>query len=411
MKKRILTYGISAVHDSITSLSDFADAVSLSDFDAFVFEPDALTPTAWQRRQAELRELLNEKGGIAICVLRPVNFISAYPTYSIFQGAAPAVVTLLVNSVRAGAGTSMTVRQSARGASRAFFQVLQSHLTFTAFIDGGENSIVHLQGTVFAVNSIGKVIAAEFPVSEGRISLVPVPHNVPGDRLGAAIAKMVKGHFSKEVVLDAPAWVEQVQIPGADTHTQEILRLGTERDKISERIVTLQSEQQELLNYARLLFSYGKGILEPQVRAAFRILGFVVPEPDEYNGEWDVELRDNDSKMVALGEVEGTEDIIDIDKFRQLLNYIQAEAVEGRDYKGVLIGNGFRLLPADAPERQKQFSEHVLRGAARFQFCLLATTELFKAVCAVLEASGNESLKRDIRESILRNVGTWKFQR
>jgi hypothetical protein len=152
-------------------------------------------------------------------------------------------------------------------------------------------------------------------------------------------------------------------------------------------------------------------VLEPLVRSAFKLFGFAVPEPEEYEGEWDVELRDNQSGQTALGEVEGSEGVIDVDKYRQLLDYIEAEVQEGRDHKGILIGNGYRLLALDAPERQNQFSEHARRGAVRNQFSLVSTTELFKAVCAVLESPNDQALKATIRESLLATTGPWSFVR
>jgi hypothetical protein len=93
------------------------------------------------------------------------------------------------------------------------------------------------------------------------------------------------------------------------------------------------------------------------------------------------------------------------------LDYVQAEVLEGRDHKGILIGNGFRLTPPEATERQSQFSNHALLGARKNQFCLLPTIELFKAVCAVLEHPEDEGLKIQIRDSILATVGVWKFAR
>lgn len=167
----------------------------------------------------------------------------------------------------------------------------------------------------------------------------------------------------------------------------------------------------ETTGHARLLFGYGKGILEPQVRAAFRMLGFEVREPEEYTGEWDLDLTDPDTGASAIGEVEGSEGFVDVDKSRQLLDYIAAGTTDGRDHKGILIGNGFRLTPPDAPERQQQFSDHARLAATRFQFCLLPTTELFKAVCAVLESPQDGNLKATIRQSILGTVGPWSFVR
>jgi len=116
-------------------------------------------------------------------------------------------------------------------------------------------------------------------------------------------------------------------------------------------------------------------------------------------------------RITAIGEVEGSEGPIDVDKSRQLLDYIEAEAIEGRHHKGILIGNGSRLTPPEAPERVQQFSDHARRAAARFQFCLLPTTELFKAVSAVLESPQDEVLRAQIRRSLLNTVGTWSFAR
>jgi hypothetical protein len=82
-----------------------------------------------------------------------------------------------------------------------------------------------------------------------------------------------------------------------------------------------------------------------------------------------------------------------------------------RDHKGILVGNGYRLTAPDAAERQKQFSEHAIRGAMKNDFCLVPTTELFKAVCAALESPEDEGLKIEIRESILSAVGIWTFAR
>jgi len=268
-----------------------------------------------------------------------------------------------------------------------------------------------LGGTAFAVDSVGNPIAVEFSVGEGRICFVPPPTNIPADRMGAAIVKVITAHFSKSTEIDAPAWTAAITVPRANIHDGDIAELTKRMEELAREISVLKNDRDELLKYVRLLFGSGKAMLEPVVRSAFRLLGFTVPEPEEYKGEWDVELQETQSQRTALGEVEGSEGLIDVDKYRQLLDYIEAESLEGREHKGILIGNGFRLLPTDAAERQNQFSDHAQRGAARNQFCLLPTTELFKAVCAVLEIPVDETLKAAIRESLFAAVGLWSFAR
>lgn len=184
-----------------------------------------------------------------------------------------------------------------------------------------------------------------------------------------------------------------------------------EKGQIEAEVGLLKRKRADLFNCRVLLYGYGKSVLEPVVRYAFRVLDFGVPEPEEYAGEWDVELHEARSSVTAICEVEGSEGVIDVDKYRQLLDYVQAEALEGRDHKGILVGNGFRLTAPHATERQSQFSDHALRGAKKNGFCLLPTTELFKAMCAVLETPEDEGLKIQIRESIMNGVGVWVFAR
>jgi hypothetical protein len=274
-----------------------------------------------------------------------------------------------------------------------------------------ETQIAQNSGVVFAVNSVGYAIAVEFRIGEGVVTYVPVPIDVPAERIGAAVVKVVAAHFNKHTDIDVPIWAQEIKVPGVHNYDAQIDDLSRQRERLTCEISNLETKRQEIASHTRLLFGYGKGVLEPQVRTALRMMGFTIREPEEYTGEWDIDLSDTQSGETAIGEVEGSEGPIDIDKSRQLLDYIEAEAIEGRDHKGLLIGNGFRLTSPEAPERLQQFSDHARRAAARFQYCLLPTTELFKAVCAVLESPDDGVLKAQIRGSLLSTVGAWSFAR
>jgi hypothetical protein len=76
MKKRILSYGISATHQMITNLSSIDDPASISDFDAFVFNPErqyleSPSLAGINRRKNEINDLLGKKGGLVISILKP----------------------------------------------------------------------------------------------------------------------------------------------------------------------------------------------------------------------------------------------------------------------------------------------------------------------------------------------------
>jgi hypothetical protein len=414
MKLRILKFGINATHDLISDLRNFDAEQSISDFDAFIYDPGSfhsatLDQISMVRRQMEIRDLILKKGGIVICILRPDNPVSG--GYLLLDATDPGVIALIRGYARLGAGSQMRLLSSARGCLTAYFQVLKGTLSFEAFLQCSEAQLNHYAGTIFAVDSVEHPVAVEFEIGEGRICFAPLPKEIEPARLGAAIVKVIKAHFDRTTEIDAPDWTSQVTVPQANVHDHQITELTRRKDEFEAQIDALKFEREKLLKYVWLLFGYGKAVLEPVVRSAFRLFGFVVPEPEEYEGEWDVELRQTESARTALGEVEGSEGVIDVDKYRQLLDYIDAETLEGRDHKGILIGNGFRLLAPEAPERQSQFSDHAQRGAARNDFCLVPTTELFKAVCAVLESPQDDSLKRVIRESLLTTVGVWRFVR
>jgi hypothetical protein len=313
-----------------------------------------------------------------------------------------------VARIRPGSGGSIKVFQSAESAARAYLEVLKGHLSFKAHFQpwGGTAA----GRTILAVDSVGNPIAVEFAVGAGKVCFVPMPTSVPGDRLGAAVVGTVGSFLAGGAEIDEPGWATTIAVPGVTDHDAELSTLTNERDEITARIEGLERQRQSLLDYKTLLFGYGKAILEPAVRSAFRAFGFAVPEPEEYSEDWDAFLKHDDGRT-AICEIEGSEGVIDVRKHRQLLDYVEAEAEEGRERKGILAGNGYRFLPLDSPERSSQFSEHVLRGAQRNRFCLVPTTELFKAVCAVLADPGNAELKSQIRNSLLSVVGPWAFSR
>src|SRR5690349_13513681 len=98
MKRRILSYRLTATHNLITELSSFNDPVSLSDYDAFVLDINALVTegsnsTIFSRRQNEVRELLLLKGGVIVAVLRPndqlTGNLNQFDRYSLLQYGAP----------------------------------------------------------------------------------------------------------------------------------------------------------------------------------------------------------------------------------------------------------------------------------------------------------------------------------
>lgn len=416
MKFSVLSHGVAATHASIVDLQDFNDRRCLSDYDGFIFDPKAFPAhgvgaDTHTRRQGELRQLVHRKGGLVIYVLRPKEGVKligvpSVSNYNLLAGIMD--VSLIENTVKAGEGSRLKVISTAKGASGGYFRVLHDQLRFEAYLEVHGSSIEQAKGTVFAVNSSELPIAFEFLVNKGRLCFLPLPYTVTPERLGSAFARIIEAHFGEASETQAPLWVKDVAIPGATAFDSRITELENQRSRIGDEISGLNEKRSTLINFRKLLFESGL-TLENVVRASLRRLGFEVPEPESYGGEWDVELREPTTGKTAIAEIEGSEGLINIDKYRQLLDYVQSEILAGRDPKGILVGNGFRLKPQDAAERHAQFSDHALRGASRFDTCLLPTTELFKAVCAVLEKPENHELQMAVRMSILGTKGVWNF--
>lgn len=421
MKLRALAYGIPVTHTLITPLTDLTAPVSISDYDAFVFDPNVLSGRTfpghiYHRRTNELSQLVKVKGGLVVCYLQPsqpANFSlgTGASVYDLLREIIPASLQPIQQFILPGTGSQVKLLPNARGILGSYVSVLKDHLYFTASFTSNESTLSSGGGAVFAVNSVGLPIAVEFSVSTGRVCFVPVPQGVSGDRVGSALFRLIDAHFGGPAEIEKPPWVNEVTVPGANSHDDQIAQLEYKGERVAAEIAQLTQVRADLLDYRSLLYGYGTSLLEPVVRRAFRLFGFDVPEPDTYDQEWDVALTDPRNEKTAIGEVEGSGGPIDVDKYRQLLDYFQSEVLEGRIHKGILIGNGYRQLELNAPEREAQFSQHALNGARANGFCLVPTTELFKAVCTVLESSADEGLKIEIRDSILATVGVWTFLR
>lgn len=439
MKLRILCYGINANHDAIVNLHSVRDSRSFSDYDAFIFDPQGFIKESSEigqvsevaasiedisgslrsrldRHRDEIKELISDKGGVAIFFVRPNEFnLTARYSSGRFRGDESynpyflvehvdgnSLFFLIKNDLQSGHGNAIKLSQNVRIPS--YFNILKGFLSFHASFSGQEAETV---GEVLAVNSVNRAVALEVSVGNGTVLFLPVPVDVDPTKLGAALVQTIRERLSKPELESAPAWAESICVPGSEKHDDELAALRLSEQSIKQKIDDLEDARKSLLQHRQLLYSTGKHVLEPAVRRAFSVLGFTVLEPDAYAGEWDLSMTDLDGTYV-IGEVEGPEGAVDVDKFRQLLNYQADELLQGKECKAILIGNAHRHQEPES--RPVSFTEHTIKGAAKMGFCLLPTPELFKAVCAVL--TFNDEIKREkIRQSILKCTGIWKFER
>ena len=260
MRPKILNFGIAAGHDTIHGLGGLLDPTSISDFDAFVFDPHTFATSIEQlcrrtgpatfhaeakgqghdirkaimRKRNEINSLLGRKGGVVICLLRPndLKFTASGESQSLEFNKYAFVEDLLTSpnktlpltKIVGGSGTIIHTSQNAEGAALQYLRILKGHLQFQAHFALSASYLNQL-GKVLAVDSVGNPVAAEFRVGTGVVSFLPIPIDVPVDRVGSAIIQTIRAFFVGPVGIEEPDWAVSLQVPGADVHNEEISRL------------------------------------------------------------------------------------------------------------------------------------------------------------------------------------------
>lgn len=445
MKLRILSIDCPVAGKGIETAT-FYESPSFSDYDVLIIDPQ-LIPSAWigkvqpeldgslwtysntdhgfskglkeimNNRGHETRLLLERTGGIVICFFRYRDTIlnvrpSAYHEENASELSKYSWIPLQFGKGRPQLSSYFSHKQRIgkeigeinRGNPFSqYLLVLRDEVYFEAVINDEK---VLFFSTIIAKNKGGEVIALEIPFGKGKFIFIPLFKGTTdiGKVSGILIDCIKKSlHFTSP--LTKPIWLKSYILPGEKDLLEETERLEIEISKIMAEKEKLQKKEEEFGWLKSLLYETGKYSLEPSVRKAFRIIGFAVKEPDEYEEDYD--LFAIEGEISIIGEIEGSTKIVDVWKYRQLLDYVEDLKSKGKKCKGVLIGNG--LLEIDPSLRGEQFSEHAIEGCDRQKFCRMTTYELYKTVDAVLSDPQNQGLKNLIKEKILSCEGEFKF--
>ena len=220
-----------------------------------------------------------------------------------------------------------------------------------------------------ASNPGGEVVAVELTTfAPGKLIFLPTIVQTPRDEVkesGVILDCIVSASRRDPSEESRPKWVEGWVLPGLEELDLAVSSAEHNVSEAKSKVADAQEQRDQVAGFRKLLWTTGKFQLEPIVRKAFSLLGFGALE----EGDRDSVLYDAGQK-VAIAEVEGSTVLINVDKYRQLLDYVEDELGEsGMELKGILVGNGFRLQQPD--QRGDQFSEACRRGAERQRFCLL----------------------------------------
>jgi hypothetical protein len=353
----------------------------------------------FNRRQEEISLLLHITGGIVICILRQKSKeLYLYESGVISQGInnynwfpeSEDIYTFDFFVPVDRFGEAFKVIDNKHSFSQ-FFTAFKDNIHYEAIISG---EILEVAKPL-AANKVNELISCEVPLGKGKIIFLPPLKEVDDyTKVAGILIDCIRKSLQWTEPLKKPSWLTKYSLPNEERVKKEISRLGGEMRKIEKLIEEKEKELKSFEMIKSLLYEQGKYGLEPAVREAFRLLGFNVLNPEDYNEEYDLFIKEDG--LTIIGEIEGSNKMVGLDKYRQLLDYTDRILTKGEMVKGILIGNG--LTELDPEKRNEQFTDEAIRGCESKGFCRMTTFELFKAVRTMLDEPSRQS---EIRQLII----------
>lgn len=182
---------------------------------------------------------------------------------------------------------------------------------------------------------------------------------------------------SESSLTPEPSWLNnnQFKINTIFNIEQKIIQINNKVQKLNRDKIDLENKLVQVKIPQRLLFETGKP-LEDAVIKCLNFMGFIAEPYRDEESEFDVLIQLNED--VFLGEIEGKDKAINVQKISQLMRnigeYINKENTKACP-KGILFGNGYRLEEPNS--RKDQFTEKCIQVAQQHDIALVPTSDLF----------------------------------
>ncbi|ELX09962.1 hypothetical protein Jab_2c20460 [Janthinobacterium sp. HH01] len=224
-------------------------------------------------------------------------------------------------------------------------------------------------------------------------------------RFLSTVINLDKALKSTTEVTPEPLWAAESAYMLAQERVLKLKLLEAERrvEEAQREKETLQESVSAAATPRALLYEKGKP-LETAIVEGLKTLGFAAAQFKDGTSEFDVVFECAEGRL--LGEAEGKDTkAVNVDKLRQLAMNIhedlQREEVTA-PAKGVLFGNGYRLIPP--LERNTQFTDKCITAATSQVTALVTTSSLFKAV-KYMSGQEDDEYASKCRTAILVGIG------
>ena len=331
MKIKILAVDFPLIGSDVTAGS-FYNANSFSDYDVLVIDPadisktweDSIRPhsdgsldTAFsvdggfgkyllavmETRKRETKLLLNVTGGIVICFIRssgkPLKLFDSdsYPRSS--KGRIHSYSWLPQDiGFSYCRGREVGEINMQHPFSRYFIE-FKDEVCFEATVDALEF------WQTIAKNKVGETIAVEVSFGQGKLIFLPPPVKFEDrQRISAVMMDCIHGSLGWVLPLVKPDWIDGYKVPGELKVKRQIEKVEAKMGELKKELDEEHERLRNLEMIKSLLYGQGKYVLEPAVRQAFRLLGFNVLEPEEYDGNYDIYALEEDLVVIGGGCLE-----------------------------------------------------------------------------------------------------------
>lgn len=347
-----------------------------------------------ERRIAELKKFLNDKHGILVYVLHPLQYLNeggeTISNYRMLEKLLP-ISDLTDNSFPAESVASYVLSVTELGRNSPFSDYLQDETVESSVLISPKKALLPL-----SVNVEKYIAAFTFSSFQHQVFAVPPVRESFVEKLLACAFESLKQMGQKPT--RAPGWVYDYYLPDMEKIKNKITDSEKSIQKFEKNKTKLHEELAYLENTRNVLLSENGLILETTILDVLSKLGLNAKIGPA--GKHDIEFIHKGTQFVV--EIKGKSKGLDNDNLRQLVQWVTDFELDNDNIvpKGILIINPFRKISITKridkvddcfPKNLKQFSE-------RHDLCIITTFQLYVIYAEWRKDSKNLDLDKIITE-------------